>query len=450
MAVLMGPTAVSCVRSSSEKSNKESFPLSIFTTLTVSLFVKEIRHIQPKKERKMSLLAATTAISAAASVTAQFNKITQGAATAGKVVAGAVGFTQGLSGQASLTDVAKLTRAEFFTVVDNDCMNVDFLPDVMQSALSIAIGYYLQAIAIFGSVDAAKVVSALRRVTPTAHYALNAGGGSGFNYTGESYSMDGSKVRDGSFKMSLESYKWRLPTNDMDLSLEAKDGGSFREVQALTTSTNLAVGKMIEVQIADSNIDPKSKVTLLISFKLNVAGAPSQDVVTALSLTNRDTTFIERYHSWKMGDIAFWKDLVLCEDLIKERKKLMMGNKDGAVAKMIERSNTGRISGLLNGKPTLGSATAIFVMSTNTVEELEKRLSGSITSVNVRNKIFQSGHMMILIVIDKAYERVTFYHRDIAEPTELSLRDMKMANKDSGPNLTDIMKAFMMGSSPTF
>ena len=93
----------------------------------------------------MSILAASTAISAAAAATSQFNKITNAVATAGKAIGSGVDFTQRLSGQASLTDVARLTRAEFFTVVDNDCLNVDFLPDVMQSALSIAIGYYLQA-----------------------------------------------------------------------------------------------------------------------------------------------------------------------------------------------------------------------------------------------------------------------------------------------------------------
>ena len=398
----------------------------------------------------MSILAASTAISAAAAATSQFNKITNAVATAGKAIGSGVDFTQRLSGQASLTDVARLTRAEFFTVVDNDCLNVDFLPDVMQSALSIAIGYYLQAIAIFGAVDSAKVVSTLRRVTPTAHVPFSAAGGSGLNYSGESYSANDKSITDGSFKLSMESYKWKLPLNEDKVSLEAKDESSYKEVQILSSVANLAVGKMVEVKIADNKIDPKSRVTLPISFKLNVASAPGKDVVTALSLTNRDTTFVERYHSWKMGDIAFWKDLVLCEDLIKERKKLMMGNKDGAITKMIERSNTGRISGLMANKPSLGSATAIFVMSTNTVEELEKRLSSSLSNTNTRNKIFQSGHMMLLIVIDKAFERVTFYHRDISEPTELSLRDMKMANKDSGPNLTDIMKAFMMGNNPTF
>jgi hypothetical protein len=133
----------------------------------------------------MSILAASTAISAAAAATSQFNKITNAVATAGKAIGSGVDFTQRLSGQASLTDVARLTRAEFFTVVDNDCLNVDFLPDVMQSALSIAIGYYLQAIAIFGAVDSAKVVSTLRRVTPTAHVPFSAAGGSGLNYRGE-------------------------------------------------------------------------------------------------------------------------------------------------------------------------------------------------------------------------------------------------------------------------
>lgn len=393
-----------------------------------------------------------TAISAAAALTTQLNNIKQkGASVMG--AARAVGnYTDALSGQTSLTDVAKLTRAEFFTVIDNDCLNIDFLSDVKQSALNIAIGYYLQAIAVLGAVDSAKVTNTLARVTPTATPVYNpSAGGSSIMFSKESYASGRDGTIDGTFKLAAESYQWKLPLNSDALSLEAKDGGGggFREVGFLNSSSNLSVGKMVEVTLSDSE-DSNSKVKLPVSFKLSVSTSPSDAIVSALSLDNRNTTMTERYHAWRMGDISFWKDFILCQDMIKERKKLMMSNKNGAIHKMIERSNSGRITGLMNGKPSMAAATAIFMMSSTTAEELETKLSGSLSSVNIRNKIFQSGHMMLLVVIDKAYEQVTFYHRDIAEPTVLTLRDMKMANKDTGPNLTDIMKAFMMGNSPTF
>ena len=46
----------------------------------------------------------------------------------------------------SLADVTKLTRVEPLCVLSRDVVNLEFMPDVMQSLLSIISGYYLQAI----------------------------------------------------------------------------------------------------------------------------------------------------------------------------------------------------------------------------------------------------------------------------------------------------------------
>jgi hypothetical protein len=55
---------------------------------------------------------------------------------------------------------------------------------------------------------------------------------------------------------------------------------------------------------------------------------------------------------------------------------------------------------------------------------------------------------MFLVVIDKQYERVTFYHRGINQATELGVRDLKASQKGNGPDVSDILRAYTMGQNP--
>jgi len=57
--------------------------------------------------------------------------------------------------------------------------------------------------------------------------------------------------------------------------------------------------------------------------------------------------------------------------------------------------------------------------------------------------------VMSMAVIDKQWERVTFYHRGIDMHTEVGMRDLKIANKGSGPDVSDILKAYQMGNAPS-
>ena len=56
---------------------------------------------------------------------------------------------------------------------------------------------------------------------------------------------------------------------------------------------------------------------------------------------------------------------------------------------------------------------------------------------------------MIMVVIDTDYESVTIYTRDIQLPNKFSVRELKTANKGSGPDVGEILKAYRIGMQPT-
>ncbi|MFO5842483.1 hypothetical protein ACLBPJ_29455, partial [Klebsiella pneumoniae] len=55
-----------------------------------------------------------------------------------------------------------------------------------------------------------------------------------------------------------------------------------------------------------------------------------------------------------------------------------------------------------------------------------------------RHKIFDNSYLMMLVVIDDRYERVTIYHRGVDLSTSHRLDEIKMAEKKKGPDNNEI------------
>ena len=120
----------------------------------------------------------------------------------------------------SLIDVTQVARVEPLTVISRDLIHLEYMNDILQSTLSIFAGYYLQAIALSTKIDDVRVVRILDRLNPDRHF-------NDLMITSES--MDKPKITSnmiGHFKelvnLSIESYKFRLPTSTNKHALESE------------------------------------------------------------------------------------------------------------------------------------------------------------------------------------------------------------------------------------
>ena len=58
---------------------------------------------------------------------------------------------------------------------------------------------------------------------------------------------------------------------------------------------------------------------------------------------------------------------------------------------------------------------------------------------------------MVIAVVDRDYERVTFYTRGIDASTDVSVRELKAANKTKdSTDIADILKQITSGQAPSF
>lgn len=351
-------------------------------------------------------------------------------------------------GNSSLTDVTKSARVEPIVIVGQDCVNLEYMNDVMNSVHSIFTGYYLQAAAITANISNVRIGKILDRLNPGNNYSI----------TKDFYSFEtfletsGRKATeiDPQWKLCAESYKYRLPVlNENKQAIAVENSIVSRTssdlAEAISANVNLSVGKIVEITISENG----QAATLPIMIRLMVSQVSERALVTMLTLRSMETSFSERFHAWRAGKISFIKDLILCQDMIDAHRKALIKDKDGALSEIIRRSNNSKMSFMFTKQVNMATASNIYIISEQTQAELESKLGGKLQSPKIREALFESGYMMILVVIDRSWERVTFYHRGITMPTTLGIRDIKNSNKGSGPDIGDILKAYQMGNSPS-
>jgi hypothetical protein len=168
-----------------------------------------------------------------------------------------------------------------------------------------------------------------------------------------------------SLTYASESLKYKLPT----VALEAKDdnkGGALAKVDNIADLTNLSIGKIINVTIKNNG----QEAVIPISFRLMVNTLPPASCVQLLSQGSVDLSFSERWFKWRAGRISFIKDLVFCQDLIREQKRTLMTDKDGVYSEIAKRAKNSKLASFFSKNPSLAEASNIVVISEETAMQL--------------------------------------------------------------------------------
>lgn len=335
----------------------------------------------------------------------------------------------------SLVSATSVARVEPIVIVDKDCLFLEYLPDILQSTQSIFVGYWLQALSLITNVGDVNVGRVLDKLNPNRKVDT-----SGFLNT-----IVNAGIGKESLTYASESLKYKLPT----VALEAKDDkkdGALAKVDNIDDLTNLSIGKIINVTIKNNG----QEAVIPISFRLMVNTLPPASCVQLLSQGSVDLSFSERWFKWRAGRISFIKDLVFCQDLIREQKRTLMTDKDGVYSEIAKRAKNSKLASFFSKNPSLAEASNIVVISEETAMQLRVKHNLNLDNFKDRQKIFDKTYAMILVVIDRNYERVNMYHYGISASTSVGLRDIKVANKGSGPNIMEVLAAFKGGNAPVF
>lgn len=340
------------------------------------------------------------------------------------VVRGAFAYTQ----NTALTDVSKVTRVEPLTIVSRDLTSAEYLPDLLNVLLSLFSGYYMQAIDVLTQVNDIEVMRVLDRTNPDR------------DYTG--------------WLLGSESVHSGLASNDV-YGLQGMRGLAFEDAQKpksgpIEEVSNAAVGKWLKVRICATDENTEKPITreVNVQVRLAVYHVSTQTAATIIAPNRGDIGFIERAHRVMGGGISFWRDFVFCQDLIDEHRRAIMTDKSGAAREIARREAMAKKSGAITKNPSLAVASNIYVITEDVARELKTRI-GDISKASNRAKLFQ-GTAMIVAVVDRDYNLVTFYTRGVEGSTTVGISQLKNAAKNKGPDIADVMRSLQAGQAASF
>lgn len=243
-------------------------------------------------------------------------------------------------------------------------------------------------------------------------------------------------------------YKRQRDKEDDERRSKQIISASKSSIDDLNTNVNLSAGKTISIEIESDG----SKAIIPINIRLIVKISPSNALVNFLTVIKSDRSVRGRWQRWRAKEISFFKDLLLCQDIIDEEKKAHFSDKEGIFRNLRNRnrSKSDTIYDIITDNINVASASSIIVMSKETALQVERAMLGKIDNFRVREKLFQITYSMLLLVIDTRWEMITIYHRSIAEPSMLSVREISNTTRDKGPDINEILMSLRAGTAPTF
>lgn len=370
----------------------------------------------------------------------------------------------------SLIEYTKQTRVEPLTLIEKRAVFLPFMHDVMQTLNSLFTAYYLQAVAMSVNVGRIETRRLLDKLNPNRDVLDNV----------IDSPFVGKALESRDNLLDLEAYRHRLPRlgkSDFEgyalgrvsvetredilkgdyqanVSLEAKgddkDKGSSRgfgrdTIKVSQETANLSVGKLVEVTIEDDG----KKAVIPVQIRLVANAIDTEALTHILAIGNQRNSGKDRWHQWRAGQIEFVRDIILCQDLIKQHRANLVKDKTGVYSDTMKRRNRNGLSAIASGNPSVATASSMVVMTAESAKKLERQLGGKLSRFKVRESMFEKTYTMILVVVDPEWEQVTFYHRSIEQATELSVKELKSANKSTGPDVSEILKAYQLGNSPS-
>lgn len=365
------------------------------------------------------------------------------------------------SGPASLLRSTKGARVEPITLLDNDLVTWDKMIPLLQTTTNIFGCIYLQALALNDTtVAGTKVMRRLDGLNPNRPNATT-------------MEIIGGAVRGSKDRLSMEAfdnmgvgggvanflpdtsalYADKLPDVEDFLSMEAAGEDPFKKqdsgqatVQSMDTlkdAPDLSVGKLLEVTLrADGETH---KIPMMI--RLATTRVPNAQLTQALKSRFEDqSTALERKAGVRSGRLSFVQDVIFAKDVRKKRFKELAYDDNGLQRKLNPDRLDNAVSTVVSGQMNVAQASSILIMTSETAQKTEIHLGGRFDRQQFRERLFAATGIMLLVVVDRDADMVTFYYDTIADGHEVTGSSLKNQAAKNGPDIETLMKAMLSGS----
>lgn len=392
-----------------------------------------------------------------------------GAMGLGQRALGAI-FTQSVT-SGSLMRVTDAARCEPIAIVDGSLVDYEPLYDIAHTALNQFAAIYVQSVALTNvTVSGVQIINRLGSLNPN---------------------RSGSAAIEGSVVAAMEQHQQELmqesegpvlsqmhydepnygfegdglvPVEQMIASTEAnnaargargaKDESGGTTAQRAGASSlrdslkdlpELAVGKLIEITLREGKEEYKIPVTIRLAPVL----AKSEVLIdAAVSRFGNEQSSLTRRAGWKSGRLSLIKDGLLCLDLFRQHRKLLVQDTDGIYAAMTPQKSSGMLATVVTGRPSLAMASNVMIISKESAQAIEAKLGGSFESQKFRETMFARTGIMFLAIVDTSWDSVSFFYDTIAHKLTVPVAKLVTSSKKNGPDINDVLRALTAGNAP--
>lgn len=375
----------------------------------------------------------------------------------------------------SLVDFTSGARVEPTMLFDVSLTTIPFISDVVATVHSLYSALYLMAINLDNDVRGVNIRSKLDKFNPDRsiiqagrEFLIASREDFTSGYTAALTSSQyiglpraGDLTRNEIFKItpSVEAKGDNYTDDDYEMVDDGKGGkkrGKLKDTwkaaigktsdmnKLLTDVSNLAVGKVFEVEIGSGSEVARVPVRISIA-PMPATPANIQDIVT---VGTYDTTFRARWREIRAGRAKFWRDGIFALDRIDAYAQSAMKDKSGYLKEMQRRSGKSAAAFALTGEPSPSTASAIIMIHSDTAEKMYRESGIDLDDYKSRQSLFERTYAMILCIVDPDWESATFYYRNMATSTKVRASEMKTSSKGNGADVMELMKVYMSGSAP--
>lgn len=383
----------------------------------------------------------------------------------------------------SIADVAKIARVEPITLISSNLTGTKELYNILHGVLNIYTAYHLQAVSLLGTqIYDSRILKILDKTNPDRDLKTFLAAG---QLAFESFSENTHVSAEAHRTLSLANCKFGLPfvksdhkfvaaesmkINDFGYSDGlAEDEGSQRTTELGASISKIesfdklgmTVGKIVDISFSVGTKDMKtrngevpgdgSQATIPTVIKLDTMVIPGETLANIATMNTDEITFGSRAMDALRGRIHFIKDFILCSDLIKAQKKTMIKDPTGFYAQLLKRVNNSKLYSALSGNVSLAGISAIVVLSEEEENEIQKKIGGRLSNLKTREMVFNNISAMMIVVVDKEWERVSIYIRDVNGFSQAPIDSFKVASdKNGGSQIVDMLKALSLSNAPSF
>lgn len=362
-------------------------------------------------------------------------------------------------------DYTQVLRVTPTTIVDADLELVPYIKDVLMTTNQLVAALYLQAATLMCTVGKIDIRRHLDQLNPNRQPLDNLLR-SGKDLIGESSyfrSVQKQKAVSGRI-LDVNAYRYGLPPTttmageddryyeEVDRKNASSSGGDAKAgdtVKEIRESSNLVTGIVLSVPISDG----QHEATVYPVVQLAITMLDSESVVEILDPTDHDRQMSFRWRNSRLSKsfIESAIDMVTCKDMLDKERRKILKDKTGIYQESNARMRRNFMSGVFSGSPSIAQCTNIAVINETTATKLELAMDGELSDFKVRQRIFAAGGYMMLVVVDREVDRITFYYQNIVQGNTVRPDDIKSkGGSGSAPNISEILTAFRASSAPVF